>query len=342
MIKKIAAVMFILSIVAFSMVGCGSTVTQSQVPKGAEPTQPVGINISTATTAGIYYALGNALSTIWNETVNGVKVSVQSTAGSGQNIELIMRGESQLAFLQNGVAMDAYKGQGQYAGSPRQDFLGMAYLYPNLCYFVVREGNEINTLADLKGKRIAPGPVGSGTEINTREILRAGADIDYIDRKDAKPDYVSNSEAAEKFIDKQTDMTFIAGGIPHASVTEMFSRSDAKILPIEGEIRDKIISKYPQYFPITVPAGSYKGLDKDLETVAVGNILAIHKDIPVQVVYDMLKTLYGNLDKLSNTYAPAKNFKIEEGLDGMTIPLHPGAVKFYEDNGVKVPDNLKL
>jgi len=348
MIKKLVVLMLVLSLVAFSMVGCGGTDKQVEEPKTEEPkaeepkAEPVGINISTATTAGIYYALGNALSTLWNEEVDNVKISVQSTAGSGQNIELMMRGESELAFLQNGVAMDAYKGQGQYKDTPKQDFLGMAYLYPNLCYFVVRDGAGIETLEDLKGKRIAPGPVGSGTEINTREILLAGADIDYTNRKDAKPDYVSNSEAAEKFIDRQTDMAFIAGGIPHASVTEMFSRSDAKILPIEGEIRDKIIAQYPQYFAITVPAGSYKDQDKDIETIAVGNILAIHKDIPDQAVYDLLKTLYANLDTLSNTYAPAKNFKIGEALDGMTIPLHPGAVKFFEDNGVTVPDNLKL
>jgi len=183
--------------------------------------------------------------------------------------------------------------------------------------------------------------VGSGTELNCRQILSV-VGIDYQDNKDATADYVSNAEAAQKFTDRQTDMAFIAGGIPHAAVTEMMTRMDAKILNLDQEVIDKLIEQYPAYFPIEVPANSYKGQTEPVQTVAVGNLLVVRKDMDEELVYKMLENIYANKDELANSYKGAANFKIENGLNGMTLPLHPGAVKFFEDNGVTVPDHLKL
>ncbi|SFH27267.1 hypothetical protein SAMN05660649_04521 [Desulfotomaculum arcticum] len=342
--KKLLAIILSLSLVLLGALGCSSSSGEGSDNENTDSSSPgkkTYVNISTATTAGIYYALGNAIANMWNEKVDGLQASVQSTAGSTQNVELLTRNESQVAFLQNGVAGDAWNGKNVFEGNPKNDFYGMAYLYPNYCYFVVPVNSGINELADLKGKNIIPGPVGSGTELNAREILSI-VGIDYQNNKDAKANYVSNSEAAEKFTDRQTDMAFIAGGIPHASVTEMTTRVEAKILPVDGDVREKLIEKYPAYIPVEVPANSYKGQSEPVQTVAVGNILVAHKDLSEDMVYKMLESIYANKDALANSYKGAADFKIEEGLNGMTLPLHPGAVKFFEDNGVTVPDNLKL
>ncbi|MFZ5651738.1 MAG: TAXI family TRAP transporter solute-binding subunit [Bacillota bacterium] len=341
--RKLVAIVLCLSLVLFGALGCTSKASDKGSGDAASKSKEgknVRVNIATATTAGIYYALGNAIAKVWNDQVKGLHASVQSTSGSTQNIELLARKESQVAFLQNGVAGDALNGKNVFEGKPRKDFLGMTYLYPNLCYFVVRKDSGINDLQGLRGKKIIPGPVGSGTEINTREILSI-VGIDYKNNKDATANYVSNAEAAEKFSDRQADMAFIAGGIPHASVTEMMTRGEAKILEIKGEVRDKLMQKYPAYFPIEVPANSYKGQSEPVQTVAVANILVCSKDLDEKLVYDMLKSLYDNKDVLANTYKEAASFQIKNGLNGMTVPLHPGAVKFFEDHGVKVPEHLK-
>ncbi|GAW92254.1 TAXI family TRAP transporter solute-binding subunit [Calderihabitans maritimus] len=344
MIRKLLVVILCVSLVLFALAGCSGNSSDEgkEVPKASSSSsQKTHINIATATTAGIYYALGNAIANMWNEKIDGIQASVQSTAGSVQNVELLSRNEAQVAFMQNGVAGDAWNGENAFEGKPRKEFVGMTYLYPNLCYFVVHKDSGINSLEDLRGKNIIPGPIGSGTELNARQILSI-VGIDYQNNKDAKANYVSNAEAAQKFVDRQTDMVFIAGGIPHAAVTEMMTRTDAKILEIKGDVVDKLVEKYPAYFPIVVPANSYKGQTEPVQTVAVGNLLVVRKDVDEQLVYKMLESIYANKDILANSYKGAAKFKIENGLKGMTLPLHPGAVKFFEDHGVTVPDNLKI
>ncbi|MCG8400578.1 MAG: TAXI family TRAP transporter solute-binding subunit [Firmicutes bacterium] len=337
--KRIIAVLVVLSLVMFGVLGCGSDEKTSS--EGEVKKEKAYVTMATATTAGIYFALGNAITNMWNKEIEGVQVSVQSTAGSGQNVELLARNEAHVAFMQNGVGGDAWAGKNTFEGKPVKDFVGMTYLYPNLCYFVVSAKSDINDLTDLKGKKIIPGPVGSGTELNARQILSI-AGIDYQDNKDASADYVSNAEAAQKFTDRQADMAFIAGGIPHAAVTEMMTRTDARILDLQPDVIEKLIERFPAYFPVEVPANSYKGQAEPVQTVAVGNLLVVRKDMDEQLVYDMLDKIYANKDQLANSFKGAANFKIENGINGMTMPMHPGAVKFFTDNGVTVPEHLKL
>lgn len=234
----------------------------------------------------------------------------------------------------------AWHGTDAFVGNAIQDVRAFGYIYPNICFFVVRADSGINQLQDLKGKTLAPGPVGSGTETNAREIL-SYAGIDYTDNKDAKVQYLSNAESATMFVDRQVDMTYIAGGIPHASVVEMSTSTDIKILPVDGEVRENLIKDLPWYFPVRVPANTYSGQTEDVETVATGNLIIGRGDLPDEMVYEMLDQLYSNLDRLSNNYSGAKNFNMEEAFNGVTIPLHPGAIKFFEDKGLTVPDHLK-
>lgn len=328
------------------LAGCGgSTSTQSSSEKSSNPSapstskKPIFVNIATATTAGVYYALGNGIADLWNQKVENIKASAQATAGSPQNVKLMSKNEAQVAFVQNGVAFDAWNGTGQFNGDAQKDLRALTYLYPNLCYFVVRADSGINSLSDIKGKTVAPGPVGSGTEVNAREILSV-AGIDYQNNKDAKAQFVGNSEAAQMLVDDQVDVTYIAGGLPHASVVEMATSTDVKILPIEGELRDKLIEKYNWYFPITIPANSFKGQPEPIETVAVANLLVGRADLPENVVYDMMKTMYENTQQLSASFKGASKMKPEEGINGVTLPLHPGSVKYFQEKGVQIPEKL--
>ncbi|WP_018924908.1 TAXI family TRAP transporter solute-binding subunit [Salsuginibacillus kocurii] len=295
-------------------------------------------NIATATSAGIYYALGNGLGQLWSDEIDGVTADAQSTAGSPQNINYLHSDDAQIGIVQNGVALQAWEGTGDFE-EPMQDMRAFSYLYPNLAYFVVRADSGIETLQDLEGTEVAPGPVGSGTEVNAREILEE-AGIYYENEENASPNYMDNAESATALVDNHVDMTYIAGGIPHASVTEMTTSIDVNILPVEGEVQERVIEEYEWYFDHTIPGGTYDGLDDDIESVAVANMLIGQADTPDDVVYDMLDTMYENTDRLKSNFEGASEFTPEDGMDGVTIPLHPGAVEYFEDQGVEVPEEL--
>ncbi|PAV31085.1 hypothetical protein CIL05_00035 [Virgibacillus profundi] len=297
------------------------------------------VNIGTAGTAGIFYVLGNGIADVWSDNVAGLNVSVQSTAGSPQNINYIEMGESDVGFSQNGIALQAWEGKGPFDGKPVKNIRALTFLYPNLAYFVVDEDSGIKKLSDLQEKTLAPGAVGSGTEQNAREILKL-ANVDYQDGGNADVQYLDNAESASMFVDGKVDMVYIAGGLGHASVVEMATSSDIKILPIEGELQGNILEEYPWYFPYTIPEDSYKGQSAAVDTVAVGNLLIVDEAMSDDTVYSMLESLYGNVDTLTNTYKGISDLKVEDGLNGVTIPLHPGAVKFFEDNGLEIPEDL--
>ncbi|WP_163969619.1 TAXI family TRAP transporter solute-binding subunit [Oceanobacillus halotolerans] len=297
------------------------------------------VNIATAGTAGIYYALGNGIANVWSDEVEGMKASAQSSAGSPQNINYINVGEANVAFSQNGIALQAWEGTGPFE-EPIQNIRALTYLYPNLAYFVVGEDEGINDFSGLEGKVLAPGSVGSGTEQNAREILDL-AGISYEDGGNADVQYLDNAESASQFTDGKVDMVYIAGGLGHASMMEMSNSRDIKILPVDGSLRESVLEEYPWYFEYTIPAESYKGQPSEVETVAVGNMLISSEDLDDEAVYNMLETLYGNIDQLKNNYQGIADLKVEDGLNGVTIPLHPGAVQFFEDNDIEVPDELK-
>jgi TRAP transporter TAXI family solute receptor len=298
------------------------------------------INIATATTGGVYYPLGNAFAQVWTKNLPGVRASAQATAGTPQNIQLMGTKEAHIAFGQNGVCYCAYYGTMQYDGNPQKFIRGMTYLYPNVMHFVARKGSGVKSVADLKGKKFVPGAVASATEINGREILSI-YNLNYMKDKgevNVKADFVGYNEAADLIKNNQTDVSLIAGGIPTAAVMDMFASAHVELINIEEDKIKDLQKEYPWYFPIIVPKGTYPGQSEDVLTVAVANILVCTDDLPDDLVYTLVKTLYDKHDDLVAAHMAAKDMKIEDGMKGMIIPIHPGAAKFFEENGVKLPD----
>lgn len=298
--------------------------------------KPVYINIATATTAGVYYPLGNAMAQLWNDTVKGVKASAQATAGTPENIKLMGRKEAEVAFAQNGIVHYAVTGTGTFQQQGKQTFVkAMTHLYPNIMHIVVRKNAGIDSLADLKGKRFVPGQTGSATEVNSREILSV-VNLDYRERKDLIVDYLDYGQAAEAVKNRQAAGANIAGGLPTAAVIDMFTSGDVKLLSLSDAEINALIKKYPWYFKFTIPKGTYKGQDQDVQTVAVANVLIVREDLPEDLVYNLVKALYDHRDVLINAHKAAEDFKLEDGLKGITgvVDLHPGAARFFKEKGV--------
>ncbi|HEY8540924.1 MAG TPA: TAXI family TRAP transporter solute-binding subunit [Pseudothermotoga sp.] len=288
------------------------------------------LTIATGGTAGVYYPLGAAMADIWTRNLKNVNASAQSTGASVANVNLLKNKEVDVIFVQNDVAYYAYAGIELFKDQPYKGLRGLATLYPETIQIVALADKGINSVYDLKGKRVAVGAAGSGTEVNARHILLA-AGITY---NDIKVQYLSFAEAAENLKNENIDAAFVTAGHPTAAIIDVSAVKKITIVPVDEKIVQILQKNYPFYTKIIIPANTYKGVDKDVETVAVKAMLAVREDLPADLVYEMLKTLYANQKRLIEAHAKGEMILPETGKEGMSIPLHPGAEKFFAEMGI--------
>jgi TRAP transporter TAXI family solute receptor len=287
------------------------------------------LTIATGGTAGTYYPLGAGMADIWNKNIKGMNAMVQSTGASVANINLLKNKEVDLIFVQNDVAFYAYNGVELFK-EPFPQLRGLATLYPETVQIVALADRGINSVYDLKGKRVAVGAAGSGTEVNARQIL-AAAGITY---NDIKVQYLSFAEAANNLKDGNIDAAFVTAGHPTAAIVDLAAVRKIVLVPVANEIIASLQKDYPFYVKIVVPAGTYKGVDTDVVTVAVKAMLAVRAEMPEDLAYQLLKTMYANQKRLIEAHAKGELIIPETGKEGMSIPLHPGAEKFFKEMGL--------
>ena len=334
--RKILSLIMV-TIITLAMTGCGSQAAKA--PAGSE--QPVAVkvqkvNIATATTTGAYYPIGNALAKIWSDKVPGVQASAQATEGSAANMNFLQQKETEVALTMANTAVYAYEGQDTFKGRANKDLRGITFLYPNVTQFIVRKDSGINSLKDLVGKKIVPGATGSGTAVTSKEVLGVyGLNFWDKDKSNVKADYVGFTEVGEELKNKQADVAIFSGAMPLAAILDVSNSIDTKLISLEPDMIKAIIKEYPFYFEYVIPKGTYKGQDEDVHTVALASLLVTRADLSEDLVYKLTKGLYENLPDLVAAHAVAKNIKIENASQGMgTIPMHPGAIKYYKEVGV--------
>lgn len=287
------------------------------------------LTIATGGTAGTYYPLGAGMADIWNKNIKGMNAMVQSTGASVANVNLLKNKEVDLIFVQNDIAFYAYNGLEMFK-EPFAQLRGLATLYPETVQIIALADRGINSVYDLKGKRVAVGAAGSGTEVNARQIL-AAAGITY---NDIKVQYLSFAEAANNLKDGNIDAAFVTAGYPTAAVVDLAAVRKIVLVPVAEEIIQALRKDYPFYVKVIVPAGTYKGVDTDVVTVAVKAMLAVRAEMSEDLVYQLLKTMYANQKRLIEAHARGEMIIPETGKEGMSIPLHPGAEKFFKEMGL--------
>lgn len=288
------------------------------------------INVLTGGTSGVYYPLGVSLSQIYGKALPGAKTAVQATKASAENLNLLQAGRGEIAFTLGDALSDAWKGDAE-AGfkTPLNKLRGVAAIYSNYIHLVASADSGIRSLADLKGKRIAVGAPKSGTELNTRAILK-GAGMSYQDL--GKVEYLPFGESVELMKNRQLDATLISAGLGVAAVRDLATAVKIVIVPIPAEVIAKIGD--PAYQAATIPANTYTGQSVDAHTVAIPNFLVTHEGVPADTVYAMTKSMFDNLDQMVAAHAAAKAIKRENAIKGMPLPLHPGAEKYYREAGL--------
>jgi uncharacterized protein len=288
------------------------------------------VNVLTGGTSGVYYPMGVGLSQIYSKAMPDAKISVQATKASAENLNLLQAGRGEIAFTLGDSLSDAWKGD-EEAGfkTPLKKLRTVAAIYSNYIQIVAAADSGIKTLADLKGKRLAVGAPKSGTELNSRAILKA-AGMSYKDL--GKVEYLPFGESIELMKNRQLDASLISAGIGVAAIRDLATSVKMTIVTIPADIVPKIGDA--AYQVAVIPAKTYEGQNAEVATIKVQNFLVTHECVSNDVVYKMTKSMFENLDTLYAAHAAAKAITKADAAKGSPIPLHPGAEKYYREAGL--------
>jgi len=287
------------------------------------------INILTGGTSGVYYPLGVAIGKIYGDKIPGVRAQVQATKASVENLNLIEQGRGELAFTLGDSLKAAVEGD-EEAGFKKKltKLRTIAAIYPNYIQIVATADSGIKTLADLKGRTLSVGAPKSGTELNSRAILKA-AGMSYKDLKQVQ--YLPFAESVDLMKNRQLDATLQSAGLGVASLKDLSSSTEINVVAVPKATVEKI---GPPFVSVIIPANTYTGQKSDVETAAVVNYLVTNSDVSDDVAYQMTKQIFENLPELANAHAAGKGIKLETAATGSPAPLHPGAIRYYKEKGI--------
>ena len=300
------------------------------VPAAAQQNR---ISITTGGTGGVYYPLGGGMANILSKYVPGLSVTAEVTGGSVDNLKLIQQGKSEIGFSMVDAAWDGFKGQDKFKDAPVAARTLMV-LYPNRTQVVTVEGTGITKLSDLKGKRVSTGSPGSGVEVMTLRVLEA---IGIDPKKDIKQERLGAAESVNAIKDKKIDAFFWVGGVPTAALTDLAATPGTKIKLLDhSEAISAMNAKYgPLYVKGIIPANAYAGQDKPVENIDVWNILLTSDKMSNEMAYNVVKTLMEKKPELVAVHKEATNIDVKYQAVGSPLPWHPGAKKYFEEQGVK-------
>lgn len=301
---------------------------------GDAPT-PVASNMvmGTGGTTGTYYAFGNVLSGYMTD-ASGVAINVVSTDGSAADIYGVDDGMYQLATVQSDVMAYAWEGSKTFADDGEiKSFLVIGGLYEEAVQIVTMNA-DIKTVADLEGKTVSIGAPGSGVYFNAIDVLEAyGLSEDSI-----KPEYLSFGESTDAMKDGKIDAAFIVAGPPTPAITELATTNGVYLVNIEDDMADKLLEACPYYNKHVIPAGTYAGIDEDTHTVSVKATMIVSADADEGDVYNLTAGIFDNIEAIAGAHAKGAELSLENATSGMAVPFHPGAAKYYADNGITVED----
>lgn len=307
---------------------------------GMTQARPTWISIATGTTGGVYYPFGGALAELWNRHVPNVDATAEATGASVENLRLIQRGESEVALVQGDVAYDAFHGRDRFEGAPIRTRVIMV-LYPNVYHAVslksIHERIGLNSFRDVAGHRFSVGAPGSGNEHATSLVFQAlGMSFD-----DITVQRFAYTETARALRENQLDAGSWVVGVGHASLQELDATHPIHLIPIADDELETVVNMYPFYTPFTIEAGTYSTVREDVETIALWNVVVVAEDFPEDLAYELVKAAFEHKDILAAAYAPGARYNTPENLLNSPVPLHPGAIRYAEEQGVAIPDHLR-
>jgi TRAP transporter TAXI family solute receptor len=281
--------------------------------------------IATGGTLGVFYPLGCAFAENWNNQIKGIYAYAVASGANISNINMLKDGVADVIFVQNDSAYYAYNGLEMFKNNAFPGIRGIAVLYTDTCQLIISRKSDIKTVFDLKGKTVAVGTFGFGAETNARHIL-AAAGLNYDDMN-----IIYTSDYGTGLSNGTIEAAFATAGVPTIIIQDLLDSNAISIIPIDNTIAINLKNNWPFYKMDTIAAGSYQGVSSEIKTVSVKTMLAVSEKMDPSLVYHLLETLFSNSDKYLNVHKKCKEISLKNALDGMSIPLHTGAEKFYKD-----------
>ena len=293
----------------------------------------VFFGIATGGTGGTYYPLGGMLAQLISNKVSigGKKLSATAeTAGASvANAQLLARKDIESAFVAADILDAAYAGKGQFEGKPVKNLRALGALYPEQVQLVTLASANVRSFKDLRGKSVSSGSPGSGQWQLLGDLLEAHG----MTRKDIGEDLSSFTQSVDKIKDGNLTASLITAGAPTASISELANARDVRVVPLTGPEIEALRKKQPYYAIVTLPANTYKGLGP-VDTLAVMAIWATHDGLSDAMAYEVTKALYENTETLGQVHPKGKEITLKTALQSISIPLHPGAEKYYREKGL--------
>ena len=314
--KRIISVLLIL-VMAFSLMSCKGATTMT---------------MGTGSPTGTYYSYGGVVGQyVTNET--GITVNAVSTGGSKDNIQGIDSGDYQLGTVQSDVMDYAWNGTRSFEEDGKiNTFRTVAGLYAEAVQLVT-VNPDIKSVSDLKGRSVSVGAPGSGVYFNAVDVLAAaGLTID-----DITPQYQNFDESADALKDGKIDAAFIVAGAPTPAITELsMTNGNTRVVPIDGEIAEKLMEANSFYTVYKIPAGTYENQSEEVATVTVKATLIVSADASEDDVYKLTKAIFENTEDIAKEHAKGAELSLENATEGLSVPFHAGAAKYFKEKGIEV------
>jgi TRAP transporter TAXI family solute receptor len=309
--------------------------------------------IGTAATGGSFFEIGGVVASAISGPaeasacagggcgVPGLVAVAQATQGSIENLRLLDSGQIDSAFVQADLAAMAYTGKGVFASGgsqsgPMPRLRAIASLFPEALHVIVRVDSPIRTIADLYGKTVSFGEEGSGSAVNARALLDAAG----FGEGDVTPKYLRPGPAAEQLKAGALDALILVGAVPVPAISELAQAMPIRLVPVIGLTAAALAQKFSFYSPSTIPAGSYRYVDTDVRSVGFYALWLAREDIDAGLVYEVTRAAWSEAaSRLYDALGPVgKDMRMENALKGISLPLHPGAERFYRERGMRVDD----
>lgn len=295
------------------------------------------LSIATGGTGGVYFPMGGGLAEVINAHVDGYAAVAEVTGASVENMGLIATGDSDFALALADVVYQGYTGTGRFEGSRLPMTRALASMYANMIQIVTLEGSGIDSLADLAGKRVSVGAPGSGTEVNAQTILNANG-LSYDDIREQRLNF---NETADALRNGDIDAGFWSVGAPTSSILNLATTNSIRLIPLSDAEREAAKAQSAVMASVNLAGGTYEGVADDVPTLGIPNVLVVSSEMSDDLAYAVTKAMFENIEELRAVHPAANQTTVEFTISATPVPLHPGAIRYYEEIGVAVPDELR-
>ena len=297
------------------------------------PAKTQELLFATGGTAGTYYPLGGAIASVWNANIEGLNVTIQPSGASVENLRLLDSRDADIVMAMNNIAEDAWLGKGSFDGKEVKGFKAVGVVYPEIIQGVGLVDNNVKTIPDQKGKRVAGGPPGSGTAATTPHIFKAYG----LEASDMTVVNDTFGDAVEKMKDGHLDAAWNVLAAPASAIVDLLTSKELAFLEIQGQELAELQAQFPLVSPHVIPAGTYnyKGTPyPDIHTIALQAVLYVRDDMDEELVYNLAKYMYEKNADIAKSHATGNQILLENAKNGITTDFHPGAARYYQEKGM--------